>query len=143
MCHFHQKSIVRRYITNKPKTACGQDLKQLMAKLSTQDPQDFIDRFYDLIKTHEPFLKERNEQGAFAHKKVRSAVRSIKTNLPYLFVYKEITTTTIPHTTNQLEGVFAHLKERIKIHRGMAQNRKQKAIQFFLKTTGKNKTKKP
>ena len=40
---------------------------------------------------------------------------------------------TIPHTTNQLEGIFSHLKEKILIHRGLSEKRKKQAIIFFLK----------
>ncbi len=37
---------------------------------------------------------------------------------------------------NHLEGLFGHLKERIKIHRGLDENRKKKAVRFLLKNWG-------
>ena len=30
LCHFHQKSTIRRYLTDRPKTECGRDLRELM-----------------------------------------------------------------------------------------------------------------
>lgn len=132
MCHFHQKAIVRRYITNNPKTACGIDLKKLMRLLSGDEPQDFIDQFFALQEKHKDFLAEKNTAKKYVHTRIRSAIRSIKTNLPYLFVYKEIRQLNIPHTTNHLEGTFSHLKEKISIHRGLSQNRKKNAIKFIL-----------
>ena len=30
MCLFHQKAIIRRYITDNPRSSCGKDLKQVM-----------------------------------------------------------------------------------------------------------------
>jgi len=131
MCHFHQKAIIRRYITNNPKTQCGVELKSLMNKLSSDEPQNFIDQFYSLQAKYAEFLKEKNDNNQYVHRRLRSAIRSIKSNLPYLFVYKEINAN-IPHTTNKLEGTFSHLKEKIRIHRGMSKNRKKKAARFIL-----------
>jgi len=131
MCHFHQKAIIRRYITNNPKTQCGVELKGLINSLSSDEPQKFIDQFYSLQAKYAEFLKEKNDNNQYVHGRIRSAIRSIKSNLPYLFVYKEINAN-IPHTTNKLEGAFSHLKEKIRIHRGMSKNRKKKAAKFIL-----------
>lgn len=133
MCHFHQKAIVRRYITNNPKTECGQDIKQLMSLLSAIEPQSFIDHFFYLQEKHKAFLAEKNDMGQYTHTRIRSAIRSIKNNLPYLFIYREIKSANIPNTTNHLEGLFSHLKEKVKIHRGLSLNRKKNAIKFILK----------
>jgi hypothetical protein len=135
MCHFHQQAIVRRYITSNPKTQCGIELQQLMRGLSHDEPQDFIDALFALKARHKDFLLERNEAGELVHKRLRSAVRSLVVNLPYLFVYKEIRGINIPHTTNSLEGTFSHLKEKIKIHRGLCQRRKKNAAKFILKNS--------
>lgn len=35
LCHFHQAQIIRRYTTNRPKIACGKELKYLMSFLTT------------------------------------------------------------------------------------------------------------
>ena len=52
MCLFHQKAIIRRYITDNPQSSCGKDLKDLMNLLCKPEfHQEFIDRFY--------FLKEK------------------------------------------------------------------------------------
>jgi hypothetical protein len=39
----------------------------------------------------------------------------------------------------KFEKLFSHPKERIKMHRGLDQNRKKKAVKFLLKNLGKNK----
>lgn len=134
ICHFHQKAIVRRYITNNPKSDCAKELKGLMNDLSKIDPQNFIDRFFALKEKYHLFLVQRNEQNkGYRHSAVRSAFASIKRNLEHLFTYKEHPSLNIPNTTNNLEGKFAHLKEKIKIHRGLSKIKKKKAIQFILK----------
>jgi len=139
MCHFHQKMIVRRYITDNPKTQCGQELKGLVDHLSIIEPQEFIDKFFALKEKYNFFLRQKNEKNInrFKHQAIRSAFASINYHLEYLFTYKEHPNLQIPNTTNDLEGKFAHLKERIKIHRGMTKNRKKKAVEFLLGNYGK------
>ena len=60
MCLFHQRAIVRRYITDKPKSSCGKDLKDLMNILcKPESQQEFIDRFYKLKELYHFFcIKE-------------------------------------------------------------------------------------
>jgi hypothetical protein len=138
MCHFHQKMIVRRYITDNPRTKCAQELKGLVDHLSIIDPQEFIDKFFVLKEKYNFFLRQKNEKNInrFKHQAIRSAFASINYHLEYLFTYKEHPNLQIPNTTNDLEGKFAHLKERVKIHRGMTKNRKKKAVEFLLGNYG-------
>lgn len=133
MCLFHQKAIIRRYITDKPKSLCGQDLKRLMENLCKENQQNFIDDFYKLTEIHHGTLNQRNEKGGYTHTSLRSAFRSLQTNMPYIFAYTDAQSLKIPPTINHLEGLFGHLKEKINIHRGLNKSRKKKAIKFFLK----------
>jgi hypothetical protein len=57
--------------------------------------------------------------------------------LPLLFTYSDFENLKIPSTNNQLKELFSHVKERIKMHRGLDQNRKKKAVKFLLKNLGK------
>jgi len=142
MCLFHQKAIIRRYITDRPRSSCGKELKELMHHLCKPElPQEFIDKFYLLKEKYLGFLHHRNELGHYKHNALRAAFRSLDSNMPYLFIYSDIKHSTIPPTINHLEGLFSHLKERIKIHRGLNKNRKKKAIKFLLTNLGKNREK--
>ena len=49
-----------------------------------------------------------------------------------LFIYTDIKNSNIPPTNNHLEGMFGHIKERIKIHRGLTKEG-EKAVRFLLK----------
>lgn len=139
MCLFHQKAIIRRYITDKPRSECGRELKELMHLLcKSKHQQEFIDQFYHLESKYHGFLHQRNELGQYKHQALKSAFRSINQNITYLFTYTDFKELNIPSTINHLEGLFGHLKERIKIHRGLNKNRKKKAIKFLLKNLGKN-----
>lgn len=131
MCHFHQKAIVRRYITNRPKTPCGRELKQMMSRFGRDEPRAWIDDLFALKAKYKTFLAEKSAGGGYTHRRLRSAFRSLTGNLPCLFLYKEIPDANIPHTTNHLEGRFSHLREKIEIHRGLNIDRKKKAIRFY------------
>jgi len=132
LCQFHQAQIVRRYTTNRPKTECGQALKCLMLMLTQVDHEQFSSMLFSLHEQYEEFLKERNEQGQFMQRRLRSAFRSLKTNLPYLFTYKQFPILNMPNTTNSCEGSFAHWKQKVKIHRGLRHKRRNKMINYLL-----------
>jgi len=117
MPQFHQAQIIRRYTTNNPKTECGQHLKALMRLLTQTTPEVFTSLYNTFSELYDDFLKERNEQGQFVHRRLRSARRSLKTNLPFLFTYKYYAELLIPNTTNSCDGSFAHWKQKLKIHR--------------------------
>ena len=132
LCQFHQAQIIRRYTTNRPKTDGGQALKCLMSMLTQVDYEQFSSMLFSLREQYEAFLKERNELGQFMHRRLRSAFRSLKTNLPYLFTYKQFSELNIPNTTNSCDGSFAHWKQKVKIHRGLRHKRRNKMINYLL-----------
>lgn len=141
MCLFHQKAIIRRYITDRPRSQCGKDLKELMHLLcKPESHQEFIDQFYKLQEKYRYLLLQRGELGHYKNNALRAAFRSIDSNMLYLFTYTDLKNSNIPPTINHLEGLFSHLKERIKIHRGLDKNRKKKAVRFLLKNWQKKST---
>ena len=135
MCQFHQKQIVRRYLTNKPKTEAGQMLRQIVKMLPTTDEILFeflLDFWYE---RYQSFLKERTvnpiTKGWFyTHKRLRSAYRSLRNNSPYLFTFLKVKN--MPNTTNSLDGFFGHLKDAVRIHRGLKLHRKAKLIEYLI-----------
>ncbi len=131
-CHFHQQAIIRRYITRNPRTECGMDINILMRDLKNKTEKEFRETLEEIKIKHRDFLAEKNEKGEFLHKRIRSALRSLKKHLPYLFAYKNHPDLNIPNTTNRLEGKFSHLKEKVKIHRGLRKDRRKKMIKFIL-----------
>ena len=68
----------------------------------------------------------------YTHKNVRSAYRSLKTNLPYLFTYQKYPDLKIPNTTNSLDGSFSNLKKKLAIHHGLKRERRFKVISEIL-----------
>lgn len=62
-----------------------------------------------------------------------AAYKSLRTNLPYLFISKKYKNITAPNTTNFLDGgVFSPMKMLIKIHRGLNKSLKLKIVDDYL-----------
>jgi hypothetical protein len=128
-------AIVRRYLTDQPKTECGIAIKHLVAPLKTMPEKIFLQKLQDIHTRFADFLKEKNSTGGFKHRPIRSALRSLRTHAPYLFTHQKYPALNIPTTSNSCEGSFAHLKEKIKIHRGLRKHRRTKMIKFLLDKT--------
>jgi hypothetical protein len=138
MCHFHQKRTLRRYLTNNPKLEASKDLKRIAAKLKYSNQENFtraLDIWYlkykDFIdkKTTNPETGKR----FYTHQRTRSAYRSLRANLPYLYTYKNHKKLSVKNTTNMIEGgVFSPLKILIKIHRGLSKSLKLKIVDDYL-----------
>jgi len=68
----------------------------------------------------------------YTHPRIRAAYRSLRTNLPYLFAYKNYKKFGIPNTTNALEGgVFSHVKNMISLHRGLSKSMKLNSVYYY------------
>ena len=83
------------------------------------------------------FLNEQklDEKGKlrYVHKKLRSAYRSLKTNLPWLFTWYDYPELIIPNTTNAIDGHFSDLKNKLRCHNGLSITRRKKFIDEFFK----------
>jgi hypothetical protein len=137
MCHFHQKQIITRYLTNNPKLEAGIELKKITATLCQTNERNFTSALDSWQQKWSSFLKERTTdlligKWFYTHKRLRSAYRSLKINLPYLFTYLKYAELNIPNTTNSLDGCFAYLKELVRVHRGVNKVLKRKIIQEIL-----------
>lgn len=138
MCHFHQKQIIQRYLTCNPKLEAGIELKKIADTLTNTNKKEFIKKLTNWHNKWNDFLKERTvdifnrRRWHYTHRRLRSAYRSLNINLPYLFTYQKYPALNIPNTTNSLDGSFAHLKEKVTIHRGLRIQIKKKMIKQIL-----------
>jgi len=133
MCQFHQKQIVRRYLTLNPILKPNIELRKIVNVLHMTDKNSFslwLNKWYEKNKN---FLNEKSInlkwKTYFIHKKTRSAYFSLKKHLKYLFIYQDyLWKLEIPNTTNSLESYFWHIKDKIRLHRGLKKKRKIKLI---------------
>ena len=137
MCNFHQVAIIRRYITKKPKLQANKDLKKITELLVHTDKETFTYYLELYWEFYEDFLNEKalwkNWKLHYIHKRTKSAYKSLKNNLKYLFTrYDYIWKLDIPNTTNWLEWVFWHIKPKVSLHRGLKKERKIKLILSLL-----------
>jgi hypothetical protein len=138
MCQFHQSAIIRRYLTKKPKLKAAQELMGVVDLMKQTDKESFIGALQLWFDKWEGFLNERTvnpltKKSFYTHKKLRSAYRSLKNNLPWLFTWYDYIELKIPNTTNAIDGHFADLKNKLRNHNGLSKERKMKFIDGFLK----------
>jgi hypothetical protein len=137
ICQYHQQQIVRRYLTANPKTGAGLELKLLSDSLTKMDGESFTESLKNWNEKWDAFLKERTytsdgEHWWHTHRRVRSAYRSLITNLPYLFSYQRNPLLKIPNTNNSLEGYFSKMKQLLNNHHGLRLTRRYKLIETLL-----------
>jgi len=138
MCQFHQVAIIRRYLTKNPKLPAAVELKEIVGMMKDTDRESFEGALKDWHSKWEAFLNERTvspETGRnhYAHKRLRSAFRSLSVNLKWLFTWYDHIELKIPNTTNAIDGHFANLKNKLRNHNGLSIERKKKFIDGFLK----------
>ena len=138
MCHFHQKKIIQRYITMRPKLEASKDLKKIVSRLTQTTEKNFTQKLDEWYETYKGFLEEKSVSSTtgerhYTHPRIRAAYRSLRTNLPYLFTYKNYKHLSISNTTNALEGgVFSHMKNMISLHRGLSKRLKLNLVDYYL-----------
>ena len=141
ICQFHQIKQVTKYLTRRPKTEAGRELRTLVLTLTKTDEKTFTNALsawhekwggYIEEKTTETFITGKTKW-YYTHGKVRSAYRSIKNNLPYLFTYLKYPELNMPNTTNDLDGSFSALKKKLAAHHGLRRDRRYKVISQLLK----------
>ena len=134
-CNFHQIKTIRNYLTKKPKMQASKELWQLTQLQVRTDKESFTGGLNDWHGKWNEFLKEQkvDEIGKkrYVHKKLRSAYRSLKTNLPWLLTWYENMHLKIPNTTNSIDGQFSNLKNKLRKHNGLSEIRKKKFIDEF------------
>ena len=137
MCNFHQVAIIRRNLTKKPKMQASKELWELTLLLVHTDKESFTGGLQNWFLKWESFLNERKRDPKgklrYVHRKLRSAYRSLKNNLPHLFTWYDNMSLNIPNTTNAIDGHFADLKNKLRNHNGLSIERKKKYIDEFFK----------
>jgi hypothetical protein len=137
ICQFHQMKTVTKYLTRRPETPAGQELRSIMLQLPRSNEKEFAKLLADWKRQWSNIITDKTSVAGtkywyYTHKKVRGAYLSLERNLPYLFTYQKYPKLNIPNTTNSLDGSFAHLKDKVKIHHGLRRDRRYKMIEEIL-----------
>ena len=133
MCIFHQKAILRRYLTKSPILEPNKELKDIWSVIWDIRKDTLEAMLYDRYNRNKVFYNEKNDKWKYVHERTRKAFKSIVRNLNNLYIFKEYEwKIEIPRTSNNLESLFSRLKQRVRIHRWLKKERKLKLIDSFL-----------
>jgi hypothetical protein len=138
-CLVHIQRACRIWLTSRPKSQVGLELKRIVSKLHLIN--NSLDRDYwivSLVKWHEEHLEFINEKSFnantdrywYKHKMIRRSFMTIKKALPNMFHYLD--NPRIPRSTNGLESFFGHLKGHLNVHRGLSTAHKKEFILWYL-----------
>lgn len=122
----------------KPKLEASKELKKIVSRLTQTTEKNFTQKLDDWYENYKGFLEEKSVSSTtgklhYTHPRIRAAYRSMRTNLPYLFTYKNHKKLNIQNTTNALEGgVFSHMKNMISLHRGLSKSMKLNLVDYYL-----------
>ena len=135
LCQFHQVKTVTKYLTKKPKLEASTELRNLTLRLKSSDRAGFVlalDEWYarweDTVNERTMFQEDGKVRSTYTHMNLRKAYRSLRRNIPHLFVFEDWIELGIPNTTNCLDGHFSDLKNKLRNHNGMSRSRKIKMI---------------
>ena len=95
MCHFHQQAIITGYLTKNPKLEASIKLKRIASYLGKVQEARFIfllDCWYEKYELflNEKTLNDETKRWRYTHRRLHSAYRSLRTNLPYLFSRSQV-----------------------------------------------------
>lgn len=140
VCQFHQIQTIKRYIPQKAKTEAARALRRIALNMKNTCEIEFREALAAWYVKYGAFLREKSlvegtNKWRYTHKRLRSAYRSLQTNLPYLFSFQYKPILQIPNTTNHCDGLFAHIKQKVLIHRGISKQRRKKMIDYLLENT--------
>jgi len=133
MCHFHQLQTVTKYLTRRPQTEAGKELRSLALTLTRTNKETFTKALTGWEKKYHYFYTEKTyvtgtKHWYYTHHGVYSTYGSLKRNLPHLFTYQKYPELNIPNTTNTIDGYFASLKKKVAAHHGLRRDRRYRVI---------------
>lgn len=138
-CVIHVKRQSGSWLGRYPKLQLSRELlfiSNQVTKLNTiDDVNNWLVYFHKWYEKNEAFINEQSlsESTArmwYTHKNLHAACVHLINALPHLFSY--INDVEIPRTTNELEGYFTHLKEKLTLHRGLRFDKKKSFIKWYL-----------
>lgn len=138
-CLAHIERECLNWITQHPKSAAGIELRRLVrqiSKIKTHNDELYwkrcLDKWYD---EYSEFLKEKSVspttgEKSYTHDNIRKAYYHIWHALPDMFQF--IDHPDVPKTSNGLESFFGHIKDHMRIHRGLSLEHHKNFVKWYL-----------
>lgn len=138
-CLVHIKRQVRNYLSRQPKLIQAKELLRLSNRITAIKTQEQCGLWLLDLKhwyeTNQTFINQQSinvesQRFWYTHKNLHAAWSLIIRAMPDMFHYLD--DPQIPYTTNRLENYFAHLKEKLTLHRGLRFESKKNFIKWYL-----------
>ena len=138
-CVVHVKRQSSSWLGKYPKLELSRELLQIIRPItqlkSIDQVQEWLACFHNWYEQNKHFINQQSiseETGRmwYTHKNLRSACSHVINAIPNLFGY--INDSEIPKTTNELEGYFTHLKEKLTLHKGLRFEKRKNFIKWYL-----------
>lgn len=149
--HLQRHTLV--WITRKPRTQAGREIKRIIRWLSQVTNRElkgqWLGEFNGWRRRWEEFLGERTyaedlkdlpkeeresrskgRKWWYTHKQLRRVRSTIQSAIPNLFHYLD--DPTIPKTSNELEGRFSSLKDHYRRHKGLSKERRGAYLSWYI-----------
>ena len=144
LCQFHLMKTVTRYLTRRPELPAGIELRRIMLSLPRSTEAAFTAALAGWLGRWREFLREKTTdpltgRWQYTHRRVRGAYAAMMKALPFLFAFERYPDLGIPRTTNTLDGTFSHLKQKVRVHRGLNERTQRKMIETILAIPAKRK----
>lgn len=146
-CVVHVERECLTWLTQHPRTSAGILLRRIVCQISNiKTANDKLYWIKELNKWHEDyeeFIKQKSvnkETGemTYTHDNVRRTYVHLHRAIPNMFKY--IDDPDIPNNTNSLESFFGHLKDNLRIHRGLSDEHRKNFIKWYLYFADEKKT---
>jgi hypothetical protein len=138
-CVIHVQRMCRIWLTTRPQTPAGIELRRIVSGLhlicTNEQSNLWVKKLNTWYEKHESFINEKSTNPItgrvwYKHKFLKRSITVIAKALPNLFHYLD--NERIPKSTNGLESFFGHLKDNLRIHRGMSLQHRKNFIKWYL-----------
>ncbi len=138
-CLVHIKRQVQNYLSTKPKLELAKELLIISQKItcirSIEEANYWLVELHDWHEKNKDFVNEKtineiSRRWWYKHKNLHLATTHLINAIPNLFCY--LNDPEIPYTSNQVEGYFSHLKEKLTLHRGLRFESKRNFIRWYI-----------
>lgn len=138
-CTVHIAREVETWITRRPQSKAGKELLELVRLLLKIDNQEssqlWLRAFIDWYWKYESYINEKSvdedtQRWWFTHKMLHRSVTHIKRAIPHLFTYTRYDK--VPKSSNSIESFFGHLKDNLRIHRGLSEQHMKDFVKWYL-----------
>ena len=138
-CTVHIAREIETWITRKPQSHAARELLEIVRLLNCvvtpNDAHFWIKAFVVWHRKYEAFINEKtvDEQSAhwwYTHKMLHRSVVHIQRALPNMFNYTRHKK--VPKSSNSIEAFFGHLKDNLRIHRGLSKQHFKDFVKWYL-----------